>query len=286
MSAPVPPQNASPALETPSSTPPGGTPTSTTPPAPEPFRYGENAPAWARGKTAEEVLGIAQNLVNTFERAPASPQAQGAVQTQYNAASSNIVRDSGAPTVGDDDYITGKDLKAMLADISTRQVQPAINQGVELGASANLGWLRREHAEVFQKYGPEISQKLASVPKHLWTIDNLETVVKLVKVDHLDEISREQALKLASTMEPTIRSSGAGGSVPVPVKEHSLESERIPAEWKQRASAVGVTEQVVREFCAANEMTPEAFYKQFEHLDKFEGQRNPIVGEIGKARSA
>ena len=276
MSEPVPAPSASPAPATSSSIPPGGTSTSETPPKPEPFRYGENAPAWARGKTAEEVLGIAQNLVNTFERREPQPA----------AAPPGVSRDPAAPVVGDDEYITGKDLKAMLADISTRQVQPAINQGVELGASANLGYLRREHADVFQKYGPEISQKLASVPKHLWTIDNLETVIKLVKVDHLDEIAREQAQRLASTMEPTIRSSGVGGSVPVPVKEHSLESERIPAEWKQRALAAGVTESVVQEFCRTNEMTPEAFYKQFEHLDKFEGQRNPIVGEIGKARSA
>lgn len=279
--APLP--NASPASATPSSTPPGGTSTSATPPAPpEPIRFGENAPAWARGKTAEEVLGIADRLVNTFDRQPAAQ----AAQTQYNAASSSVVRDPAAPVIGDEDYITGKDLKAILADISTRQVQPAINQGVELGASANLGYLRREHADVFQKYGPEITQKLASVPKHLWTLDNLETIVKLVKVDHLDEIAREQAQRLAASVEPTIRSIGGGGSVPVPVKEHSLESERIPPEWKQRALAAGVTEAVVREFCAINEMTPEQFYKQFEHLDKYEGQRNPIVGDIGKGKSA
>ena len=121
----------------------------------------------------------------------------------------------------------------------------------------------------------------------MWTLDNLETVVKLVKVDHIDELAREHAQQLASQMEPTIRSIGAGGSVSVPIdKAHSLESDKIPVEWKKRALAAGVTENVVREFCQTNEMTVEQFYKQFDHLGKYAGQTNPIVGEIGKRETA
>ena len=274
MSVPVPPLNVNSEPTTPSSPPPGGISTSATPSAPAaPARFGENAPAWARGKTAEEVLGIADQMVQSFGRTATPPPAPPPAP------------DPNARTVGDDDYITGKDLRTILAS-ATRQVEPAINQGVELGASANLAYVRRDHADVFQRYGPEIAQKLATVPKHLWSLDNLETIVKLVKVDHLDDIVREQAQRVASTMEPTIRSNVGGGSGPVPVKEHSLESEQIPGEWKQRALQAGVTEATVREFCASNEITPEQFYKQFEHLGKYEGQRNPIIGEIGRAKSA
>ena len=242
------------------------------PAPPEPFKFGADAPEWARGKSAHEVLGIASKLVATIGAygAPAAPVAQPAAQP--------------ASQVGDEDYITGAQLKQALTSLAA-QAQPAVAQGVELGASANLAYVRQAHADTFRRYGPEVAQKLAGVPKHMWTLDNLETVVKLVKVDHLDEIARESAQQLVSSMEPTIRSSGAGSSTPVPDKDHSLESERIPVEWKKRALAAGITENVVREFCQANEMTPAQFYAQFDHLGKYEGSKNPIVGDIGRGKA-
>jgi hypothetical protein len=208
-----------------------------------------------------------------------SPAAQAA-QTQYTAAQPATP----LPAIDDADYITGAQLRQVLANVAT-QAQPALSQGVELGASANFAFVKQQHADIFRKYGPEVAQKLATVPKHMWTLDNLETVVKLVKVDHLDEIARESAQQLVNAMEPTIRSTGGGGSGPVPDREHSLESDKIPAEWKKRALAAGVTENTVREFCQANEMNVADFYKQFDHLEKYAGGTNPIVSEVrvGKA---
>lgn len=252
----APSANAAPGTS--SSTPPGTTDTSATASPPnlvEKWRAGDDAPAWARGKSSEEILGIAKSLVDTFQRTGNAPAASAAAAP---AAPAPI-------NYADDDYITGAQLRNILSDAATRSVQPAISQSVDLAASANLGLMRQQYAKDFQRYGPEITQRLATVPKTMWTLDNLETVVKLVRSDHLDELARERASELASSVEPTIRSSGLNASVPVSQnKEHSLESERIPVEWKQRAAAAGVTERVVEEFCRANDMTPEAFYAQFD----------------------
>lgn len=256
------PQPPTSAPAVPSSTPPGGIATAPTPPATAPeWRAGETAPAWARGKTPEEILGIAQRLVD----------AGLSVQETRPAAASATPTVTASSNVGDDDFVTGRDLRAAAASI-----QPNLNDGIALAASGNLRLIQREYAKEFQRYGAEISAMLATVPKNIWTLDNLERVVKLVKSDHLDDLARERAQEIVNAMEPTIRSTGVGGSVSVPDPKTSLASEQIPTEWKERAARAGITEKVVQEFCVANEMTPEAFYKQFAT------PRTAIAAEIGK----
>ena len=187
--------------------------------------------------TAEQVLGIADTLATAVEPKP------------VEAAPS-------APTVADDDYITGKELKAMLASAGAG--------ATELAASANLGLVRQEHAQDFAQYGAEITALVQRVPPAQRTLDNLRQVVRMVRSDHLDEIVEQRASQRASAMAPTLRSTGGSAELPPVAREYSLESEKIPAEWKRRALAAGVTERVVDEFCRANDMTPEAFYKQFD----------------------
>lgn len=244
----------------PLSTPPG-TP-SPSPTAPTEWRAPENAPSWARGKSASEILNIADGLVNAFPSptppAPSAPTAPTRAPSEFDA-------------IGDDDYITGAQFK----DMVRRGAAPAAD-AMELASSANLSIVRSQYARDFDKYGPEITAKLAQVPRNLWTLDNLSTVVRLVRSDHLDEIAHERATQLAADMAPTIRSGGSPSSSAPVVREHSLESEKIPAAWKQRALSAGITERVVEEFCRANDITPETFYKQFDV------PMNRIVEDIGK----
>ncbi len=160
--------------------------------------------------------------------------------------------------VADDDYVSGAQLKRIIANL------PRDNTGVELAASGNVGIARAQFAEDFRDYGPEIEAKLAQVPANLRTLDNIATVVKLVRSDHIDEIAHKRAQHLVSTMEPTLRSNGASGP-PAPVnRDFSLDSEKISAEWKERAREAKITDQVVYDFCRANDMSIEAFYKQFD----------------------
>lgn len=244
----------------PTSTAPGGTN------APAEWRAGDNAPAWARGKSAEEILGIANSLVDALPTA--TTPAAAPAQPGASAAPA-----SGAVDIADDDYINGATLKRILA---TRQPDTS---GAEFMASTNLHLVRQEYAKDFDRFGPELSALIAKVPPNLRTLDNLRQVVKMVRSDHVDELARERAQELVADMAPTIRSGGAP-AVGAPVsKDVSLESEKIPAEWKRRATAAGIDENTVAEFCRANDMTPAAFYKQFDQ------PLNPIVQDIPNRRA-
>jgi len=280
------PLNPNPPKAAPSSTPPGGTPTSGTPPpaatappatstpsaSPQPFRFGSdpNVPQWAQGKTAEEVLAIARGYHDTFERQV--PQSVPASAAPQSFAPPEQARFGQEAMIGNEQHtiLTTKDLPKLFA----QYVQPALQQSTDLAASGNYAAVQARHPSAFQKYGPEIQQELAKVPKQYWTLDNLETVVTLVYGRHRDDYAREEAQRLVSQMEPTIRPTG-GGSGPVPTQseqKNPFESDEIPSDWKMRAKQAGINESTIREFCQANDMTPEEFWKQFS-------SRPPMVAE-------
>ena len=238
-------------------TPPPETPSSPTPPTgtpgaePAEYRYPNDPtlPEWARGKSATEILGLTQQLVEERVRGmpPPPPQATAPVAQ-----------------AGDEDYVTGKDLRA-LRQSATAEIQPMIQQSLAANAQMAYSIAKRDHKEMFGKYEPEIIQVLGRVPREQWTLDVIENAVKFVRGNHVDEIAEEKARRLVSQMEPTIRSTGSGGSTPVTRSpDSSLDSEKIPAGWRERARQAGITEREVQELCWANEMTPEQFFKQFD----------------------
>lgn len=157
--------------------------------------------------------------------------------------------------------------------------QPRDTSAVDLAASANVNIVRQIHAATFAKYGSEIDAMIAKVPAHLRTVDNLQQVVKLVRSDHIDELVSEQVTQRVSSMEPTLRSNGAA-TPPSPVaREHTLESDKIPQEWKNRAQAARLTEVQINDFCRANGMSVVDFYKQFDK------PMNAIVEDISLKRT-
>lgn len=263
-------QSPNPPAATPSSPPPSGTATSS--PAEYRFANDQSVPEYARGKTAQEVLGIADRMFQaglgqlTQQRPAQQAQTQNPPPTQTF-------------TLDQDGYVTGAQLAAYQQQ-AIQQYLPDVQRGIELGASGNLGHVRQKYEKEFAKYGPEILSLLQSVPKGNWTIDNLEKAVKFVRADHFDDYRAEWQTDNAAKMEQTIRSGGAGGAAPVDqkTKSNSLESEKIPAEWKIRAQKAGLTESTVREFCVKNDTTEEAFYKQFDN------PMNPIVAEVQDGR--
>lgn len=239
----------------PSSTPPGST-------GGAPWRAPATAGKFA-GKTAEELLGIAQGLAEIVaEPRPAATPAPTSAPDAFD--------------IGDDDFVSGKDLKAALARTKTVDTASA-----ELFASTNESLIRTEQAAMFAKYGPEIDATIKQLPPAARTLDNLRRVVRFVQSDHLDEIVAERSQRLAAEMAPTLRSTGNGAPPAGTPREYSLESEKIDPEWKKRALANGITEETVAEFCRSNDMSPVDFYKQFDT------PLNRIVEDVStKRRSA
>ena len=232
----------------------GGADPSTTPKA-EPFRFPDDpsVPAWARGKTAQEVLNTGDTAYRTLQSLTAQPAAAAAAPTEYNAA-----RDA----IGADEYVTGKDLAAARQS-ALNAMTPTIQQALEISASNALSSVRERNKKYFERYGPEITSLLATIPKPQWTIDNLEKAVKFVLADHVDELARERSVQLASEMVPTMRPSGAGSAPSPASQEPSLDSDKLPEVWRTQAKQVGIGERELWEFCRANDITPEEFFQQF-----------------------
>jgi hypothetical protein len=185
------------------------------------------------------------------------------------------------PQINDDTIVTGRELRqilgATLEQAQKNYLDPNNARLVEMASSSVYGTARQLYPKEFAKYGPEIQQELAKVPRQLWTLDNLDTVVTLIRGRHTEDFAREYAQQYAAQMEPTIRPTGGGsGPTPSPTdKARSLESDAIPSDWKDRAKRAGITEATVREFCTTNDMTPEDFFKMFE-----KSPLQPIVAEV------
>lgn len=269
--------NATPTNESkPNATSPSpAAPGSTTSPS-EPFRYGSTAPSWAQGKTAEEVLGIATQLEGVV-RQHIQGAPQPVQQPTYNNQNYNGGRNEqgqftsqgwqapqSTPAYDPDSYLQRRDIESLAPKLINDAVTPQLNSVYESLAQTNLENVKRNFSTIFEKYGPEVYGYIAKLPVQSRTVDNLTTVVKLVRADHVDEIARQEAVRLAAEMEPTLRSTG---SPPVPVASYepknTLQSEHLPQDWKDRAAKAGLTESAVDEFCRANEMTREAFFSQF-----------------------
>src|SRR5258706_10479319 len=168
----VPPPNPTPTpTPAPSSPiPPSGTPTSASASevanivAPE-YVYPSNeaTPAWARGKTAGDMLQLMQGLVESVGRGAAAAPAAAA-----------------PPVAGDDDYVTGATLRqAQNAPIA--QVSPWLQQRADQQATVSYNISKRENSALFQKYEPEIIAVLQRVPRENWTLDVIENAVTFVK---------------------------------------------------------------------------------------------------------
>lgn len=217
-------------------------------------------PAWARGKTAAEVLEAGKTMYSVLERfnqqgqvpqaPPAQPQYQQAYTPPPQAQSEGF---------GDDEFLTGRQVKQWGQQF-TQQMAPQFQHSVNLAAQTSLGLIQQRYPNEFQKYGPEIQGYLSNLPRESWSLDNLERLVKIVRSEHLDELVDERARQRAAEMVPSPRPNGGATEPPGP---SGLDA-KAPTDWLSRAKSVGLGEAEIREFCAANRMSPDEFFKQFE----------------------
>lgn len=241
-----------------SPTPHSGTPTSgsesvpTDLIAPE-YRYpsNENIPQWARGKSAAEILSLTQELIDSGTR--------GANQ---------IPQAPPASLPSDEEYITGGQLRQHVNAAQQQamsQVSPYLKTVADQQAIMSYNLAKRDHAETFKKYEPEILTVLNRVPREHWTLDVLDNAVKYVKGCHVDEITADRLRALESTVESTMRSTGRAGSTPTSPRQETAEETlgKLPKEWRDHAQAVGITSETLFRFCMANDITMDEFFQQF-----------------------
>ena len=204
------------------------------------------------------VLGMASN--NQTPTGYGQPAQNGYGQPQQTYGQPVL------PTNPDpNDYPTWAQLQAFSQQQAQQWVAPEMNRMYENQAAVNLQMLRNQdrYKAVFEKYGPEFHTEIARLPAAARSLDNLQTVADLVCGRHVEELARERAAVLAATTPPTMRPNGFAGSSGAPPTDNglSLQSEQIPAAWKQRALEQGLTDESIAEFCRANNQTLKQFYE-------------------------
>ena len=253
--------------------------TSSTPPStPEPWRAPATGPAWAAGKTAEEILSIAAPAVEMLDKfnlsgkvigqPPQSLTPQGYGQPTpagYGQPQTGYAQPPQAAQPDPNEYPTWGQMQAWLQQQAQQSITPQITGLYENQAATNLQWLRGQdrYKVVFDKFGPEFNVELAKLQPHVRTLDNLQMLADLVKGRHVDEIARERAAELAATTPPTMRSNGFAGSTGALPQDNGLgiNSEKVPAAWREKAVAAGITDEVIAEWCRANNQTPQQFFE-------------------------
>lgn len=235
-----------------------------TAPAPTEWRVPLDDPRpWARGKTASELLALSDQMANAITTlAHQAPPQQAPAPMAYAPSPSPL---------DDDEIIDGKRMKQILSAVVASQ-QPVQDDGTAFAVyQTAMALARQSDPEAFASYAPEIEANIAQLPVKMRTLDNIRQIVRIVKADHVEELAERRARDLVGNQKLTVRTNGAasqyhGASAPL------LESDELPAPYRDLLAKKGVTEAQVRDFCRANGMTVEQWFKQAK------GHTN-IIGE-------
>lgn len=108
--------------------------------------------------------------------------------------------------------------------------------------------------------------QILPLPRDAWTLDNLATAVKLVRGNHYEDLVNDRARELAANQGLTLRTDGSpAGSGPIN-KALTLESEKLPSDYKEKLAKAGISESTVREFCRSTGQTMEQWFTNAEKL--------------------
>lgn len=247
--------------QTPSGTPSTEAPTGTAT-TPTEWRVPmDDARVWARGKTALELLSIGDQSINALYQVATMPTQQ----QQYQQPQAHR-----GGEIDDDAIVDGRMLKGFAQQYQQPQSDPAmVNQMAQL-ALANV---KSEEPDVFASYGGEVYGEIAKLPAHLRTVDNIKTIVKLVKGNHVNELAEQLAkTRFANQNGLSVRTNGTAGYPGTTTSGPSLESEELPADYRDRLKRAGVTESMARSFCVASGMKFEDWIKNAKNLTTLIGE--------------
>jgi len=214
------------------------------------LRYTEDdgVPDWAIGKTADEIVGIAEQRRTYVATQPSAPSPQ---QTPARSMpdGSLVYDDVNAFTSGIKDYVDNQ-LSATL----TGAAQPLI------GLARDAAMRDEERRDVWRRYGPEIDAVMAPLPAQQRADVNMwKQAAELVAGRHFKELARAEAERLMQTGETGMLPTGGAPSTP------SKPSDPIEALFAERHPAIqsfldeGISADKVRKHAAAMGHSPDAY---------------------------
>lgn len=212
---------------------------------------------WARGKTAIELLSVGDQAVKALYQVASMPQQSYQPPRQTD-------------DIQDDEIIDGRRLKQLIAQGAGQA--PADTGTQSQMAQLALASVRGSHAKVFDKYGPEIMGEVGKLPLSLRSVDNIETIVSLVRGRHVDELAEELArTKFANTAGLSARSNGSAPGYPG-ANGSLLESDELPTMYRERLKKAGLTDATVRSFCASSGQDYQQFIRDAKKLGTLIGE--------------
>ena len=132
-------------------------------------------------------------------------------------------------------------------DEATRY-QPVIGGLQGQLASTNVALIRRDYANEFKKWGPEILQLADSIPAQNRTYDALERVVQIVRSNHIDDIVEEKWQERMKTMTPDEVSLRSGVAPATTAPAHSVDFNELPEGYRSYLEANRVDQSTLDEF--------------------------------------
>lgn len=262
-----------PAVVNPSGSPPASgavassqTVTGVSPPASE-FRFaaGPEVPAWAVGKTAQEILQVSKQMADALATAPAP-------RSTVPPVPSTPPPPPAATMPSDDDWVTNpaKATQQVLEYNYGQRVQPVIERLLAQQAGTARGLAAQQFADEFRRWGPEIDQLVASIPAEQRPFELYQNAVKVVRANHVDEIASERVQQRLAEMGVTDRTSG-GGTV-ASVAGSTVDLSKISPAYKATIDAMGITESQLREFLTATGQTMEQFVES--------ANKNQVISDV------
>lgn len=256
--------NAVPETPQPNAPPAASAPAGSSP-APEPWRAPPTAPAWAAGKTAEEILAQNVALAEELQRRtqPAAP--------------------TPAPTMPTDDMWISRpsDAAAQIADARAAQLVAPAMEGLKNMANLVAGQTRGLAAQQFQteftKWGAEIDAAMATVPVEQRTLDNYEKVVKYVRGNHVEEYAMERAKQMMANGGLGERSGGNPGAPGTPAG--TFDASKLAPGFSELCARHGVTEATVQDWCRRTGTTVEKWMNDAQNNKVFTSQ-SPFSWEM------
>lgn len=231
--------------------------------APSPTAPPTGAASWVApshsqfaGRSAEEILGIAEMAASQlarFNQQPQVPQEQPRNRFDLD--------------LPDDEYLTGRQVKGILSQFAN-QPAPVDTHARNLAAQGLYGTLKSNRADEFRRWEREINAEIGKLDVSYWTYDALNTIVNMVRANHVDELVAEKAQRLANESHPTIRSGTGGSAGGSHTQTLSLESDRVPKDMVARARAVGIDDATLAEVCRDTGITPDQYLQELERYGK------------------
>jgi hypothetical protein len=249
-------------------------------------------PEWAKGKTADEVLELANEVFRTLPTtAPQQQAAQQPVQQpqQPTYQPHPQVAQVGPPSLDlaySDQEEYNRQLVAWQQASTQQQVQQAGQEA--LGpVYQNMAVMARnevarnpEYRAVFDKYGHEVDQEMSTVPFEQRNVQAYEWLAQKVLGKHAKELLRDEILADATAARgpDTASSSQVAGESPATYDSALDEFWNSDDLYVQNAKAEGLTKNDIRETIKGFGLDEESYIKSIK-------QGNVVYGKTGIRRT-